>query len=87
MAEPLMQWSWYNIVGTVGVAIIVLTYVLLQTAKIRSDEIAYSLLNSVGAGLILLSLWYEPNVPSIVVESFWLAISLFGIGKYLVARR
>ncbi|HEV7701808.1 MAG TPA: hypothetical protein VGO43_16370 [Pyrinomonadaceae bacterium] len=77
---------WYDILGTLGVAVIILTYVLLQTARIRSEQPAYSLLNAVGATLILVSLWFAPNLPSVVVESFWLLISLFGIGKYFLKK-
>lgn len=79
--------SWYDILGTVGVAIIILTYVLLQIERLRSDELAYSLLNAVGAALVLISLLYSFNFPSFVVEFFWLLISLFGIGKYFLARK
>lgn len=77
---------WYDILGTVGVGVIVLTYVLLQIGRIRSDQLAYSLLNAVGAVLILISLYYAFNLPSFIVEFFWLVISLFGIGKYLAKR-
>ena len=78
--------NWYDIVGTLGVAAIVLTYVLLQIERVRSTDLTYSLLNGIGAALILISLYFEFNFPSIVVESFWLLISLFGIGKYLIKR-
>lgn len=78
--------NWYDIVGTLGVAIIVLTYILLQTERVRSNQLAYSLMNAIGATLILISLYYEFNLPSVVVEAFWLVISLFGIGKYLARR-
>ena len=81
-----MQFHWYDILGTLGVAIIILTYVLLQIERIRSTQLIYSLLNAIGASLILVSLYFEYNFPSVVVEFFWLVISLFGIGKY-VARR
>lgn len=81
-----MTLAWYNIVGTAGVATIVITYVLLQTERLRSNSLYYSLLNGVGAVLILISLYFEFNFPSFVVEFFWLLISLFGIGKYLFRR-
>jgi hypothetical protein len=80
-------YAWYDILGTAGVALIILTYFLLQTGRIRNEQLMYSLLNAVGAALILLSLWYSFNFPSFVVEFFWLAISLYGIGKYLAKRR
>lgn len=79
--------SWYDIVGTLGVAIIILTYVLLQIERVRSDQLIYSLLNAIGAALILVSLYFDFNFPSLVVEFFWLLISLFGIGKWLRRRR
>lgn len=81
-----MTYAWYDILGTVGVAVIVLTYVMLQLGRIRSDELVYSLLNALGAALILISLYYAFNLPSFIVEFFWLVISLFGIGRYLIQR-
>ena len=62
-----MTAAWYNILGTLGVAVIILTYVLLQLERIRSDQLSFSF-----------------NFPAFVVEFFWLLISLFGIGKYLL---
>ena len=79
--------AWYDILGTLGVAVIILTYALLQLGKIRSEQVQYSLLNAVGASLILVSLYFEFNFPSVVVEIFWLLISLFGIGKYLLRQK
>lgn len=79
-----MTWAWYDILGTVGVATIVVTYVLLQLGRIGSDQLSYSLFNAAGASLILVSLYFSFNFPAFVVEFFWLLISLFGIGKYLL---
>ena len=79
--------NWYDVLGTLGVAVIVLTYALLQLGKIRSEQILYSILNAVGASLILISLYFDFNFPSVVVEAFWLLISLFGIGKYLLGQK
>lgn len=81
-----MTYAWYDILGTVGVGVIILAYILLQIGRLRSDQLMYSLMNAVGATLILISLYYSFNFPSFVVEFFWLLISLFGIGKYLVRK-
>lgn len=78
-----MTYAWFDILGTLGVAVIIITYVLLQVERIRSDSLYYSLLNAVGASLIIVSLCFNFNFPAFVVEFFWLLISLFGIGKYL----
>ncbi len=77
-----MAFAWYDLVGTIGVATIVLTYILLQIEHIRSEQLAYSVFNAIGAALILISLYYTYNLPSVIVESFWLAISIFGIAKW-----
>lgn len=77
-----MTYAWYDIIGTLGVAIILVAYVLLQIERLRSDSAWFSLMNAVGAAMILFSLWYDFNFSSFLMEFFWLVVSLFGIGKY-----
>jgi len=79
-----MQYAWYDIIGTVGVGIIILTYTALQLERIRSDSLLYSLLNASGASLILISLRYSFNFAAFVVEFFWVLISIYGIIKYFL---
>lgn len=79
-----MTYAWFDIIGFAGVGLIILTYIMLQLEKLRSTDLPYSLLNGIGAVLILISLFYSFNFPSFIVEFFWLLISLFGIGKYLL---
>ncbi len=78
-----MEFSWYDIVGSIGVMMIIGAYFLLQLQKISSTSIPYSLLNAVGASLVLISLYFDFNFPSFIIEFFWLVISLFGIGNIL----
>lgn len=77
-----MQFAWYDVVGSIGVATIILTYVLLQTERIKSESLMYSALNGAGAGLICLSLVYDFNFSAFVVESLWVLISIYGVAKY-----
>jgi xanthine/uracil permease len=77
-----MQFTFYDFIGSVGVGLIVLTYILLQTEKIRSENPTYSVLNGLGAGLIVISLFFDFNFSAFVVESLWVLISIYGIGKY-----
>lgn len=77
-----IEFAWYDIIGSIGVATIILTYVLLQTDKIKSEDLTYSLLNGIGAGLIVFSLFYSFNFSAFVVEILWVLISLYGIVKY-----
>lgn len=78
--------KWFDFVGTLGVFIIIVTYVLLQLEKTRSDSLIYSLLNALGASLIIVSLYFNFNFSAFIVEFFWLLISLFGVGKYFYKR-
>ena len=79
-----MQFAWSDIIGSIGVATIILTYVLLQTEKIRSESLLYSALNGLGAALIAFSLLYNFNFSAFVVECLWVLISIYGIAKYIL---
>ena len=69
-------------IGMFGVAIVVVTYFLLQIEKIDSKGFWYSFLNAFGSILILYSLTYNWNLASFFIEFFWIAISLFGLWKW-----
>ncbi|MGD9664979.1 MAG: permease, partial [Novosphingobium sp.] len=43
--------------------------------------------NLAGAALLTVSLIYHMNWPSLVLEGFWSAIALFGLGKALANRK
>lgn len=70
---------WYDVAGTVGVAMIVSAYFFLQLGRVAGDSLSYLLANAVGAGMVLISLWVEFNFSAFLIEAFWLAISLFGL--------
>lgn len=76
-----------DIVGYVGVALVVGTYFLSQVGKMDSTRTLYPALNAVGALLILYSLAHRPNPPSIVIEFFWLAISVIGLVRRTLKKR
>jgi len=68
-----------DLIGYAGVALVVGTYFLSQIGRMDSTRTLYPALNAIGALLILYSLWHRPNPPSIVIEFFWLAISVVGL--------
>ncbi len=71
-----------DIIGTLGVIIIVMSYFLLQIEKISSKTLSFSVLNVIGSIFILYSLMYNWNLASVLIELFWILISLFGVYKY-----
>ena len=81
-----MEIYWYDIVGNIGVFLILLAYGLLQTGKIQSAAVGYSILNAAGAGFVLVSFIGAFNLAAFVLEAFWLVISLWGIYVALVRK-
>lgn len=77
-----MQYAWYDFAGNIGVALMVLGYLLLQAEKMRSSDLSYSLMNGIGALLVVVSLLYRFNLSAFLVESFWFVISVYGLIKF-----
>jgi hypothetical protein len=77
-----MSYGPLDLVGNVGVVVLVVAYLMLQLNKLRSDELAYSLLNAIGASLIVVSLLYDFNLSALLMEVFWVLISFVGIYRY-----
>jgi multidrug transporter EmrE-like cation transporter len=83
-----MDYQHYDLIGNLGVAMIVGTYFLIQIGKMSSRGLSYTILNGLGAACILYSLLYDFNMSAFIVELFWMAISLVGLGRiYLEHRR
>lgn len=71
----------YNAIGLFGIALIIIAYFFLQKGKLKSDQYAYPVLNLIGAAMHLISLYRFYNLPSVIIEIFWIAISIYGIIK------
>jgi hypothetical protein len=81
-----LDYSWFDLVGNVGVALMVVAYLLLQLEKVSGSNVTYLLLNATGAVLVMISLALRFNLSAFLMEAFWLLISLYGLGKSLRAR-
>ena len=77
-----MNYGLLDVVGNLGVVILMATYLMLQLNRIRSDELTYSLLNAIGASLVIISLLVDFNLSALLMEVFWVLISLLGIYRY-----
>ena len=71
-----------DIIGLTGVALLLVTYALLQLDRIDPKGFWYSFNNLIVAILVTVSLIYTPNLASIVIEVFWFLISLYGVVMY-----
>ena len=70
-----------SLIGYLGAGVVVLSYFLNQKGVLRSEDWRFPGLNLVGSVLVMSSLYYQPNPPSVVIEGFWSAISLYGLQK------
>ena len=77
----------HDIIGFAGVAMAIAAYFANQQRWLRSDDWRFPFINLVGACLILVSLSFDWNFPSVVIEVCWALISLWGIVKSLRERR
>src|SRR4051795_11414453 len=82
-----MPFPIYDLAGFLGAAIIVIAYLAIQQRWLNALDWRFPAANVVGSLLILVSLWFEWNFPSVVIEIFWALISLVGLFRSLSERR
>lgn len=68
-----------DIVGLLGVILLLIAYYFLNVNKLSALSLIYQLLNLIGSGLILFSLMFDWNLSAVVIEVSWMLISLIGI--------
>lgn len=78
----MLDFELHNIVGSLGVIMIITSYLFIQIDKMEVKGVQYSLINAVGALLVLFSLYYEFNLSAFIIELFWLIISLYGLFNF-----
>lgn len=71
-----------DIIGYIGVALLIVTYAMLQLDRIDPKGFWYSFNNMIVAILVSVSLLYTMNKASMVIEVFWFIISVYGIVMY-----
>jgi len=81
-----MDYPFHNVVGNIGVVLIVGTYFLVQIRRMSATQPPYIVLNGLGALFILYSLWFDFNLSAFLIEMIWLLISLLGLVRYFLER-
>lgn len=81
-----MSYSLFDLVGNVGVFLIIISYLLLQLNKLKSKDILYSAMNLIGATFVIISLIESFNMSAFVIEVFWVGISFVGVVNYFKNR-
>jgi hypothetical protein len=76
-----------DVIGLIGVALLITTYALLQFDRIDPKGFWYSFNNMIVAILVTVSLVYSFNLASMVIEIFWFSLSLYGVWKYYTRKK
>lgn len=81
-----MQAILANTIGTIGVLLCIIAFLMLQMGKLDPRKVTYSLLNLFGALGILFSLIFYWNLPSALIEGAWALISIYGLIRCYATR-
>lgn len=73
-------------IGIVGVVLLLFAYFALSTGRVSSNSMAYQIMNFVAAWLILFSLYFHWNTPSVIIEVVWILISMIGMLRIIKKR-
>jgi uncharacterized membrane protein YfcA len=76
-----MTYGWHDLLGNIGVVMVLVLYFLLQSERMQATSSVFSAANAIGAVLIIVSLTQQFNLSAFVVEFAWLLISLYGLAR------
>ncbi len=74
-------------IGSLGALAVVMAYFATQMRMMNSDDLAFPVINLLGSVLIVYSLLQNFNLASMLIEGFWIVISVIGIIQYFRLRR
>ena len=76
-----MSHEFATLVGSAGVALLLLAFVFNLAKLMRADGYAYMWLNFVGAALACWSSWLIAFMPFVVLEGVWALAAVAGIAR------
>jgi len=79
--------NFAEIIGSIGVALLLLAYLLDLTAKLPNGTPISLAINTVGAGLASSSAFLINFWPFVILEGTWAAVSAVGLVRWAVARK
>ena len=82
----LLMINWSDIIGSFGVTLLLIAFLLNLASRISKDGLTYILLNLIGAGLAMLASWLIHYIPFVVLEGTWTLVSLVAFFNYFRKR-
>ena len=76
------EFNWSDLIGSLGVTLLLVAFLLNLRGILSRDGLPYILLNIIGAGLACLASWLIHYIPFVVLEGTWTLVSLFALLNY-----
>lgn len=83
----LFQVSALQLLGVAGALAYVVNYTLLTLRIVSTESVAYFAVNLCAASMVLLSLGHAFNAAALIVQVFFIGVSLCGIASRLSRAR
>lgn len=87
MTSILDSLTIVDAIGSFGALLVVAAYFATQMRMMNSNDLAFPLVNLLGSVLIVYSLVHNFNLASMLIEGFWIVISVIGIVQHFRLRR
>ena len=81
------DFSFSDVLGLIGSLVICSAYLAVSLGRINAERLPYQLINISGAVLLLISLYYRPNLGAITIEVLWITIAVIAIARIYLRRR
>jgi len=76
-----------DIVGTAGVSLLLIAFVLNQRERLSEHSRAFLAMNLIGAALCAASAWMVEFYPFLVLETVWALVALWGLLRWSATRQ
>lgn len=83
----MLNQVFFNMVGSVGLIMILAAFALLQFRKISDDDLLYNLLNIIGAIFVGVYVWSFEAWISVVLNLVWAGIGLWDLLNNIKKRK
>lgn len=67
------------IIGTLGMSLLLIAFVLNLLKKIMQNSVSYNILNIIGGGLLTYYAYVLNTIPFLVLESIWTIFAIYNL--------
>ncbi|MCE8008688.1 hypothetical protein [Aestuariivita sp.] len=79
MAHLYLDLGVADVIGLLGFSLYMLNYTSLSLRWVSGDSVQYLAMNMAAATCVLVGLTTQFNLPSAMIQVFWIVLSVFGI--------